>query len=858
MAHSSDARPPQVFVSYSWDDDAHKAWVAKLATRLQNDGANVILDQWHVRLGDQLPQFMETSVRDSDFVLIICTPRYKERVDRRRGGGGYEGHVITAEVFEYSENQRKFIPVLRLGEWKDAAPSWLLGKAFADLRGEPYSDSQYQELKDTLLQLLPEAPPIGPKPAGVVPQPPPPKQLFTVPLPENPFFTGREEVLAELKKTLEKSGIAALSGLGGMGKTQTAAHYAHQHRQHYPWVVWVRAESADTLFADLSQLAGRLALPEREAKEQSVIAEAVLRWLDERERWLLVLDNVEDYGVVRDLARKASSNGHHVIITTQTQALGAIGRQKLLPMEREQGAALLLRRANRLAADAPLSNAEAGEAALAQEISLKVGGLPLALDQAGAYLEETGCGLQDYLTLLRQRFSELAERRGGLDSDHLSVAATFLTSFEKLARQSPAAAELLKAAAFLPPDAIPEEIFTQGAAGFGPLLQEAGSDSLKWNEAIGAAFKFSLVERDTAKKMLSMHRMVQAAARSRMNVEERVQRAEQVVGAVNAAFPHIKFAVWDKCERLVPSAQLCAALVDNYGLSSPEASRLLSQAGYYLTERARHTEAEPLFRRALAMREKLLGRDHTDVAISLNNLAKLLKDTNRLGEAEPLMRRSLEINERTSGSDNPNVATNRNNLALLLKETNRMGEAEPLYRRALEIDERSYGPDHPDVARDLNNLALLLKDTNRLDKAEPLMRRAVQIIEKALGPDDPKLATSLNNLAQLLQATNRLGEAEPLTRRAVAIGEHSYGPDHPELAVWLNNLAQLLKATNRLDEAEPLMRRTVGIFLQFTRNTGHEHPHLQGVIANYETLLKLMGYKKKQIEAKLKEVGASL
>src|ERR1039458_7132083 len=88
-------------------------------------------------------------------------------------------------------------------------------------------------------------------------------QLFTVPLPENPFFTGREEVLSELKKTLDRNGIAVLTGLGGMGKTQTAAHYAYQHRRHYPWVLWVRAESADTLFADLSQLAGRLALPDR-------------------------------------------------------------------------------------------------------------------------------------------------------------------------------------------------------------------------------------------------------------------------------------------------------------------------------------------------------------------------------------------------------------------------------------------------------------------------------------------------------------------------------------------------------------------------------------------------------------------
>jgi hypothetical protein len=303
-----------------------------------------------------------------------------------------------------------------------------------------------------------------------------PKQLFTVPLPENPFFTGREDVLDELKKTLDERGIAALTGLGGMGKTQTAAQYAHHHREDYQSVLWVKGESQEALFADLSQSAQRLELPEREAKEQSVIVGAVMQWLDEHEGWLLVLDNVEDFGVVRDLTRKANANEHHVIVTTQASAMGQIKRQPLSPMDREQGALLLLRRANRLPPDEPLSSVNANDAALARKISDEVGGLPLALDQAGAYLEETGCGLEDYLGLLRKRAKELLDRRGGLDADHLSVAATFLTSFEKLARQNPAAAELLRAAAFLPPDAIPEEIFNEGAAKFGPFLQAAAGD----------------------------------------------------------------------------------------------------------------------------------------------------------------------------------------------------------------------------------------------------------------------------------------------------------------------------------------------------------------------------------------------
>ena len=506
-------------------------------------------------------------------------------------------------------------------------------------------------------------------------------------------------------------------------------------------------------------MAGRLGLAESSEKDQSVAVEATKRWLDEHEGWLLVLDNVEDYAVVRDLARKASANGHHVVITTQSSALGPIGRQKLSPMDHEQGALLLLLRANRLAADAPLSAADPKDAALAREISEEVGGLPLALDQAGAYLEETGSGLEDYLKLLRERFKELAARRGGLDADHLSVAATYLTSFEKLAKQNQGAAELMKAAAFLVADAIPEEIFTKGAAKFGQVLQAAASDPIQWDEAIAAAFKFSLIERKPS-KVLAVHRMVQAVAKSSMSAEEQAKRAEQVVRAVNATFPSVEFATWDKCERLVPSAQVCAALVDEYGLSFPEAARLLNQAGVYLSARARYAEAEPLYRRALDIDEQSYGPDHPDVARDLNNLARLLQDTNRLGEAEPLMRRSLAIDEGSTGPIIPMSPASLNNLAALLQDTNRLGEAEPLMRRALEIDEKAFGPDHPNVAIRLNNLAQLLQATNRLAEAEPLMRRALEIDERAYGPDHPDVASRPQQPGRVARRP-RIGWARP-------------------------------------------------------------------------------------------------
>lgn len=105
---------PKVFVSYSLEDDRHREWVRDFASRLRSDGVDAELDQWMLAPGDQLPEFMERAVRENDFVLIVCTPRYKERADGRIGGVGYEGDIMTAEVLSKRE-QRKFIPVLRRG-----------------------------------------------------------------------------------------------------------------------------------------------------------------------------------------------------------------------------------------------------------------------------------------------------------------------------------------------------------------------------------------------------------------------------------------------------------------------------------------------------------------------------------------------------------------------------------------------------------------------------------------------------------------------------------------------------------------------------------------------------------------------
>ncbi len=158
-----DHAAPKAFISYSWDDDTHKAWVKELATRLREDGVDVTLDRWHAAPGDQIPAFMERAVRENNFVIAVCTPKFKERSDERHGGVGYEGDIMTAYAFT-GGNNRKFIPVLRRGSWREAAPTWLVGRAKIDLGGEPYSESEYEELLRTVHGAREEAPPIGRRP----------------------------------------------------------------------------------------------------------------------------------------------------------------------------------------------------------------------------------------------------------------------------------------------------------------------------------------------------------------------------------------------------------------------------------------------------------------------------------------------------------------------------------------------------------------------------------------------------------------------------------------------------------------------------------------------------------------------
>lgn len=153
-------KTPTTFISYAWESEGLKTWVKSLATKLRENGIDAKLDLWEVLPGDQLSHFMDKSVRENDYVLIICTPKYKNKSEERIGGVGYEGDIMTAEVLQNS-NHRKFIPILKSGTKESALPTWLKGKYFVDLSSDDHFTNNFDDLLTTLLNARETAPSLG-------------------------------------------------------------------------------------------------------------------------------------------------------------------------------------------------------------------------------------------------------------------------------------------------------------------------------------------------------------------------------------------------------------------------------------------------------------------------------------------------------------------------------------------------------------------------------------------------------------------------------------------------------------------------------------------------------------------------
>jgi tetratricopeptide (TPR) repeat protein len=674
----------------------------------------------------------------------------------------------------------------------------------------------------------PLLPPLETLPGSSLPR------FWNVPYQRNPYFTGREDVLTHLHDLLTRKQIVvaiaqhALCGLGGIGKTQTVLEYVYRYGSEYQAIFWIKADTRENLFADFLSLAQLLVLPERDAQDQAVVNAAIGRWLQEHIGWLLVFDNADDLEIMREVLPTGCQG--HVLLTTRAQAMGRVAhRLEVEEMSLKTGALFLLRRAGLIDPDAPLEKASEKDRVLAEGIVQELGGLPLALDQAGAYIEETASNLQEYLDFYHTYRLALLQRRGGLTTDHPeSVATTWRLSFTRIENSDPVAASLLRLCAFLDPDAIPEELLFAG------LQQLDGSMSeihqLRFIEAIGSLLRFSLVRRNADTHTITVHRLIQSVVRDNLLPDQQSEWIHKTVVLLSEVFPSAaQVTSWPLCEKFLPHALLCAHWMERADITSMQAASLLDMVGYYLNMRARYEIAMPLFQRALRLREQVLGELHPDTAQTLSNLAYLYHHQDLFEEAMHFLQRSLSIRQQVLGMEHPETATSLNALGLLYRDQERYEEAEPFFQRALAIRKQIFGTGHPQTAHSLSNLAWLYRNLGKYQEAEPLYEQSLAIRKQILGADHPDTATSLNGLALLYAAQKKYAKAESLFQQALVIRKQVLGTKHLHTTQSMNALALLYCEQGEYEEAERLLLEVVAIREHLF---GNNHPRTLVILNN--------------------------
>ncbi len=456
---------------------------------------------------------------------------------------------------------------------------------------------------------------------------------WSLPYQRNPFFTGRQAILQQLHILLaEKPNVAStrscvLHGLGGIGKTQTAIEYAYRHAQDYAAVFWMNTETEEALIKSFITTARTLKLPINDLQKRDEIVLVVLEWLNTHRDWLLIFDNVTEKALIQRFV-PASRHGS-LLFTTRLPTLGTLALHlELEPLSLEESTQFLLSRTGKQLFQQPTVAITAKEIIAMYEIARVMGGLPLALDQAAAYVDESQCGFVLFLALFqRDALQVLQVHPASITYPHC-VENIFTGAFARLQQEDRVAAEVLLMCCFLAPENIPETFFSKGASYLNPELRATLTDPFQFNATLKNLLTYALLRRNTLAETLSIHPLVQLILKEQMS--EKVQRMwiEQLIHLLDQLLPDerdlfdIHWQIW--CEQILPHAQYVLQEAEYFQLVSYERDSLLNKVAMYLSYRAGHDnkQAEALCCCTVSVREqKQLRVDHPNLALTLAGLA---------------------------------------------------------------------------------------------------------------------------------------------------------------------------------------------------------------------------------------------
>jgi tetratricopeptide (TPR) repeat protein len=691
--------------------------------------------------------------------------------------------------------------------------------------------------------------PAGPRFPGAAPL------IWSAPT-RNAAFTGRNAILEKLRDQLVGGSTAvvlpqALYGLGGVGKTQVALEYAHRFMADYDLVWWVSADQIELVNPALAELARRLGIPVGDnVAEAAQAARDELRRGGRFPRWLLVFDNAGD---PKDLEPYIPGGMGHVLITSRNQAWSRVAD----PLEvdvftRAESIEHLLRRVRGLDRDD------------AEKVAVALGDLPLAIEQAGAWLEETGMPAATYAVQLETQLPQVLAMNPPPDYPR-PVAATWNLSFQQLSSRSPAAARLLQLCAFFAPESISMALlYSDDMIRALVPYDETLREKLVLGRVIREIGRFALMKVDQGNNAVQIHRLVQAVIRSQMTDKQQEDACHDVhkilVGArprqggtddpenwvrYDEIWPHILPSRARECggvetrqlliERvrylrqrgefdsgLAFGNSLEDAWKGRAGVDASQTLHLRFEIANVLRAQGRFRQARDLDAQTLARQRDALRADHPHILMTAGGLAA---DLRALGEFDEALERSRETYDSFKdllGEDHPRTLGAANNLAVSLRLVGDCFAALELDEDTLARRRRVLGQHHPLTLYSAASLARDLREAGEYAESAERLRPVYDQYKQVLGVDSPDTLRTAKSLAVSLRKAGHREEAKRLTDETHGRYLQRYGPTPPDSLACTLELAAGLSA---LDEKDRARQVATEVRARYAESLGADHPY---------------------------------
>ena len=747
-----------------------------------------VIQAWDFEPGSNWVLEMDRATSKAERTIAVLSPAFLEsRYARPEWAAAFRD--------DPEGDRRKLVPV----RVRECQPDGLLGSiVYIDLVGVSEDDARRRLLdglqpSPTRRRAMDGFPNAGHLPSTTTPSTAGPP-IWNVPVGTR-TFVGRNLLVDRLASAAAggRGTTHVLHGLGGVGKTQLAARFARIHRDDLDVVWWVRAELDGTRESDFVALGERLGLSSAGVTMPSVAVAATKAWLERSDRWLLIFDNAPD---PRSLTPYLPE-GHDgtVLVTTRRpsdwRALGA-APMAVETWERHESIEFLSTRTGLPGDDA------------ADQLADAVGDLPLALEQAAAYISQRAIPFARYLERFEQEETVVFADRP-LDYAH-TVETTWSLAMDALAGRG-LASEILELCAFLAPDEIPR-----------PLLQhhveqrcEPDQDSQRLvDDAIAELLSYALIS-DAGDDRINVHRLVQLVARRRCDAP--VERAATAVALLARRFPQGAWKVerWDDAATLRPHAIAAAAHADKVAVAKEAMAVLFRKLALYARGKGEFRLALEQTQRAIALFEDTLGPDDPQTARTLGDLSLIHEHLGDFDRARVAGDRAVEIKMRTFGDRHPETAITLGDLGNIMLDLGDAPAAREAQERVLEIYLHAYRPDDHRVGVTLSNLGNALTELGREQQALAAHDQAVTIAERNWPADHPFIAAAVANLAVTLQVSGRVPDALSRQTQALAIDEAAYGLDHAEVAITLTGLASSACLLGETERALKAQRRALAI-----------------------------------------------